>query len=92
MTRTLTIRILSISWLAYHTAFAQNDTCNPNPCVSYGVDIQGGGAYFENISSTDPFTFVSILEGCDPDTVNNILVDPDGDEYQCSNAVGQAVR
>ncbi|KAK3112506.1 hypothetical protein LTR53_011160 [Teratosphaeriaceae sp. CCFEE 6253] len=85
MTRSLTTSILSISLLTYYTALAQNDTCDPNPCVSYGIDIQGGGTYFENISSTDPFSFVSVFEGCDPDTVNNILVDPDGDEYQCSN-------
>jgi len=32
-------------------------------CESYGIDFQNGGSYFQNISSTDPFTFVSIFEG-----------------------------
>lgn len=32
-------------------------------CVSYGVDFQNGGSYFQNITSTDPFTFASIFEG-----------------------------
>lgn len=31
-------------------------------CESYGVDFQNGGSYFQNISSVDPFTFVSIYE------------------------------
>jgi len=32
-------------------------------CESYGIDFQNGGSYFQNISSTAPFTFVSIFEG-----------------------------
>lgn len=31
-------------------------------CESYGVDFQSGGTYFQNISSTDDFTFVSMFE------------------------------
>lgn len=31
-------------------------------CESYGVDFQNGGTYFQNISSTDDFTFVSMFE------------------------------
>lgn len=31
-------------------------------CESFGVDFHNGGSYFQNISSTDPFTFVSIYE------------------------------
>lgn len=54
-------------------------------CVSYGVDFQPGGTYFQNVSSTDPFTFVSIFEGCNPDVAQNLIVDPNGDEYECSN-------
>lgn len=54
-------------------------------CVSYGVDFQPNGNYFQNISSTAPFTFVSLFEGCDNDVANNILVDPNGDEYQCTD-------
>lgn len=32
-------------------------------CVSYGVDFQNGGSYFQNISSNNDFTFASIFEG-----------------------------
>ena len=32
-------------------------------CESYGVDFQEGGTYFQNINSTDPFTFVSEFSG-----------------------------
>lgn len=31
-------------------------------CESYGVDFQSNGTYFQNISSTDDFTFVSMFE------------------------------
>ena len=54
-------------------------------CLSYGVDFQTNGNYFQNISSTAPFTFASLFEGCESDVANNILVDPNGDEYQCTD-------
>jgi hypothetical protein len=54
-------------------------------CLSYGVDFQTNGNYFQNISSVDPFTFASLFEGCGNDVANNILVDPNGDEYQCTD-------
>ena len=54
-------------------------------CESYGVDFQDQGSYFQNISSTDAFTFVQIFEGCQSAQANNILVDPNGDEHQCSD-------
>ncbi|THX89918.1 hypothetical protein D6D05_00897 [Aureobasidium pullulans] len=54
-------------------------------CVSYGIDFQNGGNYFQNISSTDAFTFASLFEGCDNDVANNLLVDPNGDEHQCTD-------
>jgi hypothetical protein len=38
---------------------AQDD----NPCVVYGVDFQDGDSYFQDIASTDPFTFVQAFEG-----------------------------
>ncbi|KAK4893905.1 hypothetical protein LTR27_007711 [Elasticomyces elasticus] len=86
MARLLTAVGLSAGFLAY-TTYAQDDyTCDqPNPCVSYGIDIQGGGEYFQNVTSIDNVTFVSVFEGCQPDVANNILVDPNGDELQCSN-------
>lgn len=62
--------LLMLGLLASRT-MAQDDTATcdyddpdwSNPCVSYGVDFQDQGSYFQNISSTDPFTFVSFFEG-----------------------------
>lgn len=70
-------------------------------CVSYGVDFQDGGVYFQNSLSTDPFTFVSqyegkfqinlfpksvlTLSGCQNTTAYNILIDPNGDQYLCTD-------
>lgn len=34
-----------------------------NPCITFGVDFQDGGSYFQNSLSTDPFTFVQEFEG-----------------------------
>ncbi|KAK3638306.1 hypothetical protein LTR56_013135 [Elasticomyces elasticus] len=88
MARLLTAVALSAGFLAY-TTYAQEDyTCDqPNPCVSYGIDIQGGGEYFQNVTSNDNVTFVSVFEGCQPDVANNLLVDPNGDELQCSDTL-----
>ncbi|MER5883708.1 hypothetical protein ABT160_07755 [Streptomyces sp. NPDC001941] len=36
----------------------------PMDCVSYGVDFQNGGAYFQSPGSSDPFTFVSEFASC----------------------------
>ncbi|KAH0172358.1 hypothetical protein KCU67_g1763, partial [Aureobasidium melanogenum] len=54
-------------------------------CEVYGIDIQNGGTYFENSELTVPFTLVQEFSGCDNDTANNILVDPNGDQYECSD-------
>ncbi|TKA34048.1 hypothetical protein B0A50_00028 [Salinomyces thailandicus] len=72
------------------SAVAQNEAeCSDggyvNPCKGYAVDFASGGSYFQNISSTANFTFAGQFEGCQNDTANNILVDPDGDEYYCSD-------
>jgi hypothetical protein len=32
-------------------------------CVSYGMDFQNGGSYFQNSLSNENFTFVSQFEG-----------------------------
>jgi hypothetical protein len=40
---------------------AQDD--GENPCQVSGVDFQEGGTYFQNIDSTDPFTFVQAFVG-----------------------------
>ncbi|TKX23282.1 hypothetical protein C1H76_4349 [Elsinoe australis] len=66
--------------LRLSTAAAQDNTCQ-----SFGIDFQDEGSYFQNISSPDPFTFVSVFEGCQPDYAQNLLVDPQGDEVLCSD-------
>ena len=53
-------------------------------CQSFGVDFYGGGSFFQNSESTDPFTAVQEFEGCSNDTSHNVLVDPNGDQYQCT--------
>ena len=58
----------------------QDQTCNV-----YGVDFQYGQTYFQNVTSSDPFTFVQEFEGCENDVATNFLVDPNGDQVQCSN-------
>ncbi|KAL9065001.1 MAG: hypothetical protein Q9157_007631 [Trypethelium eluteriae] len=54
-------------------------------CISFGMDFQDGGSYFQNSLSQDNFTFVSEFEGCQSDVANNIFVDPQGDEYLCTD-------
>lgn len=53
-------------------------------CQSYGIDFLNGGSYFQNSDSTDPFTALQEFEGCANDTSNNIFVDADGDQFECS--------
>jgi len=36
---------------------------NTETCLSYGVDFHNGGSYFQNINSTDPFTFATVFDG-----------------------------
>lgn len=67
----------------------QDDPGYDNPCKSYGIDFQDDGSYFQNKSSTDSFSFVSTFEGCQSDMANNILVDPNGDQYQCTDTALQ---
>ncbi|PNS20951.1 hypothetical protein CAC42_2882 [Sphaceloma murrayae] len=62
------------------SVLAQDDTCQ-----SFGIDFQDEGSYFQNISSADPFTFVSAFEGCQAGLAQNLLVDPAGDELLCTD-------
>jgi hypothetical protein len=39
-------------------------------CEVYGIDVQNGGTYFENVELTVPFTLVQEFSGCDNDTAN----------------------
>ncbi|EME45698.1 hypothetical protein DOTSEDRAFT_87980 [Dothistroma septosporum NZE10] len=73
--------VLSTAAALVCSAAAQNCTT----CQSFGVDIVGGGTYFQNIASTDPFTALQEFEGCQDDSSYNLLVDPSGTQYQCNN-------
>ncbi|KAK8230159.1 hypothetical protein BKA81DRAFT_292764 [Phyllosticta paracitricarpa] len=88
----------SLSALALLTrgVLAQDD--QTQTCFSYGMDFQGGRTYFQNIASNDNFTFVQEFEenhasyhvltefpGCKNDSALNFLVDPSGNQIQCSS-------
>jgi hypothetical protein len=62
-------------------AWAQSD----NPCQSFGVDYQDGQSYFVNSLSNASFTMVEEFTGCANDTAQNILVDPSGNQYECTD-------
>lgn len=53
-------------------------------CHSYGIDFQPDGSYFQNSNSTDPFITLQEFQGCANDTSNNVFVNPNGDQYECS--------
>lgn len=78
----LTLAIFLVSSLAF---FGTNADEQENPCKSFGIDIQGGGSYFQNSLSSDPFTANQEFKGCQNDTANNVIVDPSGDQTQCSD-------
>ncbi|PVH78934.1 hypothetical protein DL98DRAFT_572855 [Cadophora sp. DSE1049] len=54
-------------------------------CVSYGIDFVNGGSYFIDSTEATDFTFLSQFEGCTSgEEITPILVDPNEDEYFCS--------
>ncbi|KAH9870312.1 hypothetical protein IAQ61_005786 [Plenodomus lingam] len=53
-------------------------------CYSFGVDFVDEGSYFINSQSTEQFTAVSYFQGCNDDIADVLFVDPDNDEYLCS--------
>jgi len=68
------------------SALAQGASCPAaGTCQSYGIDFASGGTYFQNSLSTDPFTAIQEFAGCQNDTSNNILIDPSGNSYQCTD-------
>ncbi|KAI9654428.1 MAG: hypothetical protein M1831_005394 [Alyxoria varia] len=69
-------------------SLAQDYPDCPEPdkvCDSWGIDFMSDGTYFQDTNSQDPFTFVEQFTGCQPDTALNFLVDPNGNQYECSN-------
>ena len=53
--------ISSFTWVLGLVALGARRTAAD--CLSFGMDFQDGGSYFQNNASTDPFTFVSQFEG-----------------------------
>jgi len=53
-------------------------------CSSYGVDYANGGAYYIDGGSNQYFSFITVFQGCTAETINPVLVDPDGNQYVCS--------
>ncbi|KAF1809693.1 hypothetical protein P152DRAFT_157102 [Eremomyces bilateralis CBS 781.70] len=72
---------LALLAIAARRVFADED----NPCKSFGIDFQDKESYFQNLLSTDPFTFVQQFSGCNDDFSYNILADPNGDQVLCSD-------
>ena len=69
-------------------------------CESYGIDFTNGGSYFIDDTDAIDFTFLTqfegmfpscplwtmliLFKGCDDEEITPILVDPDENEYFCS--------
>ncbi|KAF2167191.1 hypothetical protein M409DRAFT_22620 [Zasmidium cellare ATCC 36951] len=66
------------------TTFA--DDSSNNTCQSYGVDYENGGSYFQNINLNNTFTAFQQFSGCTNDTAHNVIVDPNGDQSECSES------
>ncbi|KAL1621324.1 hypothetical protein SLS56_009264 [Neofusicoccum ribis] len=71
-----------ISVLAAALALARGVS---SECLSYGIDFQNGQSYFINKASSENFTAVSEFEGCSAGTSDVLLVDPNNQEYICSD-------
>ncbi|KAH7135741.1 hypothetical protein B0J11DRAFT_168855 [Dendryphion nanum] len=75
--------LLAVAALGLRTTLAAS-TSYPE-CLSFGMDFQNDGAYFQNSLSNDNFTFVSQFDNCQDDFAYNILIDPKGDQVLCSD-------
>lgn len=53
-------------------------------CSSYGVDYVNGGSYDIDATSNDNFTFTTMFQGCEQESVKPILLDPTGNQHPCS--------
>ncbi|KAK0754869.1 hypothetical protein B0T18DRAFT_290158, partial [Schizothecium vesticola] len=54
-------------------------------CTCTGLDYTDGGSYLVDGSSNDDFSFTSVFRSCgQPDTVEPILLDPEGVGYLCT--------
>jgi hypothetical protein len=71
---------VGILFTLLQVALSQSDDCQ-----SYGVDIQNNATVFVNVMSNDNFTFVEEFSGCQNASAQNYLIDPAGDEYECTD-------
>lgn len=53
-------------------------------CESFGIDFTSGGTFFQNSNSSDPFTAIQEFKGCQSDSAHNVIIDPTGDQTECS--------
>ncbi|KAI0881668.1 uncharacterized protein GGS22DRAFT_54808 [Annulohypoxylon maeteangense] len=53
-------------------------------CSSFGVDYVNGGSYDIDSTSNSNFTFMTIFQGCDQESVTPLLIGPNGAQYPCS--------
>ncbi|KAK0616229.1 hypothetical protein B0T14DRAFT_242742 [Immersiella caudata] len=53
-------------------------------CTSYGVDFSNGGRYNIDGTSNQYFSFITVFQDCQQESINPVLVGPDGSEYACS--------
>lgn len=75
-------RFVALSAFAGLLSFAAADS--DSVCYSYGIDFADEQHYFINSLSKDPFTCVSQFEGCNEDYADILLIDPNEDEYLCT--------
>lgn len=65
------------------SVIAQDACPPPGTCQSFGDDFTSGGTFFQNTLSSEQFNATQEFEGCQDDVSNNILIDPNGDGYEC---------
>lgn len=53
-------------------------------CTSYGVDYSSGESYYIDSTSSQYFSFITVFQGCNQESISPVLIAPDGNEYACS--------
>ncbi|KAF2733176.1 hypothetical protein EJ04DRAFT_513384 [Polyplosphaeria fusca] len=79
------MRSSRLTYLSAFAALLSLGASDPESvCRSFGIDFVDEGHYFINSQSTEQFTCVSTFQGCNEDVADILLVDPNNDEYLCS--------
>lgn len=76
--------MVGLRWLWASTLALVATRVSAQSCSSYGVDYANGGRYNIDGGSNQYFTFVTVFQGCNQESISPILVGPDGSEYACS--------